>query len=174
MEVFKGINFEILCEGQPLTLYEDPDKDQKEVNENAKLYYVEAVAGAQFVPKVTLNPSHSLSGLKEDDMVKIKLSPDGANSYQKSLSKRSIERSRQMGQSVTTVFTRHIYREPASERWVEGQLSFSDLAIRMRIFVQLGARNSQIVRGRRRNPPQPGTIQKRCPFRLHTHCHSPC
>ncbi|MCJ1226737.1 hypothetical protein MMC12_003390 [Toensbergia leucococca] len=73
MALYEGIKVEVISGGQPLRMYEDPDKE-----ENAKpltcQHYIEAVTGAKFAVKVRLTDTFSVGHC---DAVKFQMSFDG-------------------------------------------------------------------------------------------------
>ncbi|KAL8693643.1 MAG: hypothetical protein Q9218_001553 [Villophora microphyllina] len=61
MAKFQSATFEIISEGQSLPIYDDPDADDLQ-DRFTRQKYVEAVTGATFEVKVTLDPSFDLTG----------------------------------------------------------------------------------------------------------------
>ena len=70
MSPFDGIIVQVLCNGQCLELYDDPDDDKVE-NERTCHHYIEAVPGATFGVRVMLTTEFDTDGLRWLDAVRL-------------------------------------------------------------------------------------------------------
>ena len=122
MALYEGIKVEVISGGQPLRMYEDPDKE-----ENAKpltcQHYIEAVTGAKFAVKVRLTDTFSVGHC---DAVKFQMSFDGGPCWDFHIDLKSSVRNVKF--SYITEYCKK------TGQWKDYDLSFGSLNIR-KIFM---------------------------------------
>lgn len=130
MDPFQGIVIQVISNGQPLELYEDPDAAEIE-NDCIRQQYVEAVAGSTFSVKVMLTTEFNIHQLRGVDGVNIALKIDGQGiEWASLLSRANIEADLLRGRPGGTTFNNVMEFCPKSGRWIKSDLMFGKLAIK--------------------------------------------
>lgn len=76
MGPFKGLDVRVISNTKSLKLYNGPD-DVPTNDPRVRQHYIEAVTGATFVVKVTLDKSLGVYSLGPDDAVRVRINYDG-------------------------------------------------------------------------------------------------
>lgn len=77
MSPFDGFRLTVRLNGQPLTLYDDPEADQSETNDKIRNHYIEAVSGATFSVDLSVRANFNVRPLRDEDAVLGWFSVDG-------------------------------------------------------------------------------------------------
>lgn len=120
MATFKGATFEIISEGRSCPMYDDPDENDGQVP-SAQAKYIEAVTGAAFEIKVTLEPDFDFAGA---NAVRVTATFDGAqNSWYI-----DIDQTAKLLRRYAVMDNPPTYCSE-TRRWVEGCFGFGKLDI---------------------------------------------
>ncbi|KAL8941400.1 MAG: hypothetical protein Q9211_001841 [Gyalolechia sp. 1 TL-2023] len=123
MATFKGATFEILSANQPCPIYDDPDAPDNE-DRFTRQKYIEAVTGATFIIKVTLDRDFRFAS---SDAVRIMFTLDNMpRSYYEDVRRRDI-RSGEKRSVRLECMQKYCLR---THQWQRGYLSFGKLEIK--------------------------------------------
>lgn len=123
MAAFEGATFEIISGGKTCPMYDDPDGNDAE-DSFTKHKYIEAVTGAAFEVKTTLNADFDFATC---DAVRVTVSLDaGVGQYQDIKRKDGLVES---GQNHSARLASMIRYSPNTGQWQRGSLTFGNLEI---------------------------------------------
>ncbi|KAL9030410.1 MAG: hypothetical protein Q9196_001467 [Gyalolechia fulgens] len=123
MATFKGATFEILSANQPCPIYDDPDAPDNE-DRFTRQKYIEAVTGATFIIKVTLDRDFRFAS---SDAVRIMFTLDNMpRSYYEDVRRKDI-RSGEKRSVRLECMQKYCLR---THQWQRGHLSFGKLEIK--------------------------------------------
>ena len=142
MSPFTGIIVQIISNGQPLKLYDDPDAADLEID-YTRHHYVEAITGANFSVKIMLTTEFKLHGLRPQDGVRIDINLDGQERYQwYHLTREKIEEDLLEGKPGGCRFNGSSHFCPRAGEWMESSYTFGRLDISKLIVLQSNAESS--------------------------------
>lgn len=126
--LFKGVTVEVISQGKPLKLYDDPDGDP---SPRTPQRYIEAVTDAIFKVRITLSDKFSLYRLQPDDGVRLSINYDGQQlEWYKDFSTWELSQRWSKGQPAEHVFS-HLSRYcNHSQQWTIGETTFGALSTR--------------------------------------------
>lgn len=119
MDIFQGLEVEIVSNGQSLPLYDDPDTTRTH-EPRTRRRYIEAVTGAKFSIKVTIKPTFTVAW---GNAARVSFGFDQSPQWCYDLNKTKWEKS----QGVSWKFTRVKVFCPISSTWVYKDFCFGDL-----------------------------------------------
>lgn len=126
MGPYRGLDVQVISNNKPLELYDDPD----DVSNNPRIrqHYIEAVTGASFEVKITLDESFKLYSLEYDDAVRISVTYDNQKpNWYIDLTVRHLRSTWNSGKHAEYTF-RHINKfNKASQQWKKGATTFGAL-----------------------------------------------
>lgn len=123
--LFKGVEVEVISNGQPLPLYDDPDATENE-EPRTRQNYIEAVTGATFSIKVTLSDAFEMGRC---DAARISMSfDDEERGWYQDVSRGSGLKDRPLRDRQAVFSTIAQFCED-SGHWKSGKLCFGELAI---------------------------------------------
>ena len=127
MNPFKGIIIQVLSNGQPLKLYDDPDAAEIE-DERTRHHYVEAITDATFAVKVMLTTEFELDPLRPNDNVNIEMNLDGQDtSWSFKATRANIEGDLLKGTPGGHTFGGASHFCPALGQWMRSDFAFGKL-----------------------------------------------
>lgn len=127
MGPFKGLNVEVISNNESLKHYEDPD-DVPRKDSRVRQHYIEAVTGATFTVKVTLNKSFKLYGLKYDDGVRVSVIYDNQKPmWYHDLTVLHLRSSWNKGKAAEWTFGHISKFDEVSQQWKQGAMTFCAL-----------------------------------------------
>ena len=129
MDPFEGIQVDVISGGNTLALYNDPDEEPSH-NLRVRQQYVEAVTGATFQVKVSINPAFILSSLGPHDAVRVKICYDNeAHGWYSDIAAWDITASRLRQESAAIMFSRISHWCNETRQWKSGETTFGALVI---------------------------------------------
>ncbi|KAM0796727.1 hypothetical protein BDR22DRAFT_500816 [Usnea florida] len=143
MRPFKGLSVEIATQGGPLMLHNDPDDDPSN-DPYTRQRYVEAVTGATFKVKVSLDKSFRLPCRGPDEAVHIKIYYDGQKrGWYQDLTCATIVKRWSKGEPAEQTFS-HISKFcKETQQWKQGATTFGALDMKETVHSQISLSDVQ-------------------------------
>ena len=135
---FKGVEVEVISNGQPLPLYDDPEETEHDKS-RTRQNYIEAVTGATFSMKVTLN---RLFEMGHCDAARIIVSFDGEERGWYRDVKRGHKLKHRPLEERQVIFSGITQYCEDSGQWRHGKLSFGKLIISKCGRITLGIKSN--------------------------------
>lgn len=121
MDHFKGVDVEVISNGQILPLYNDPDTPDG-YNSRERQRYIEATTGAIFSVKVTLNKKFRFGA---SQAARVSIGFDGSTPWYSTIEKKAWLHSHR----ETHCFSNFVTFCPASSTWKRREFTFGRLDI---------------------------------------------
>ena len=129
MDPFEGVHVEVISGGKALDLYNDPDEEPGH-DPRVRQRYVEAVTGATFQVKVSINRNFLLFSLGPNDAVRAIITYDGqAPSWYGDVPTTTLLAARATGGSVAHTFSLIATWCNNTQQWKQGETTFGTLVM---------------------------------------------
>ena len=127
MDPLKGVLVQIISDGEPLELYDDPDA-QEAVDEDYRRRYVEAVTGSSFTVRVLLTTDFDLRNYSACDYIQVRLKLDAIEAHWSDRTVcADIEKRFLRGRAEYFIFSSIVEFDLETEQWVEKNFCFGNL-----------------------------------------------
>lgn len=128
MDPFGGITLEVVCNGQSLPFYDDPDHDASEIRTRGR--YIEAITGAEFEVKLTLDAQYDLGTYEHNEAIHIAVWLDSRgssvwNSYSLEDLKWDLQRDKKKSFTFCSIWSYCA----SSRQWATGHAKFTELDV---------------------------------------------
>ena len=130
MDPFQGIAVEIVSNGQPLDLYDDPDASEIEEG-HSRHHYVEAVPGSTFEVKVTLDRDFCFYRLGAQHAVLMAVEIDSSLKLSSYYQMEDLRKRLLLGQKYGQTFSGSRQFCNETRGWIFSDFSFGNLVLSM-------------------------------------------